>query len=217
MLSPWSKPLHLLPNLLPLCAPPVFGFFFSPHSNQSDPLKIISLLQFFQWFSITFRGKCKNSYYDFGNCSDFISYHLPSPSSVQATAASSLFSEHTKHGPAFPFGLLPPWNFSLPRYSHGFLITSSSLLKCQLIVGTVLTILSVIGTLFPMSCPPSVPILHLPLSSIVLITTWHFILFFSPSEGKLHEDKNSVVFISSPCRIACGTQCLCTIRSYSYA
>ena len=150
MLPPWSKLLHLLPNL-----------FSSTVCSYN--LILLKLFPLFQWFSIIFRRKSKNPYYDFGNCSDFISYHLPSPSFVPATVASWVFSEHTEHGPAFPFGLLTARNLSLPRYSHGFLITFSSLLKCQLIIGTFLTILSVIGTLFPMSCPPSVPILYLSL------------------------------------------------------
>lgn len=74
--------------------------------QQSESFKSFPCLNFFQWFSITFRIKSKNPCYDVapGNCSD--SCHLHSSSCIPAIAASSLFFERTKHGPAFTLAYL---------------------------------------------------------------------------------------------------------------
>lgn len=125
-------PSHYI-SCLDLSASTVCPYSFFSTQQSEWYFKIISLFKFFQWFSITFRIKSKNPYYDLApsNCSDFISCHLLSLSSIPAIAAPSLLFERTKHGPAFTLAVPSARNVLHPGIHMACsFISFSSLLKC---------------------------------------------------------------------------------------
>lgn len=110
-----------------------------------------------------------------GNCSDFISYYLPSPSSSPAPAVSSLLFEYTKNSPAFILGILSARNVFHPYFHMACsFISFSPLLRCQLIIEIFLTMPSEMAPCSP--CPAFLQSLYSSL--FFFCSACYYLLFF---------------------------------------